>query len=63
MSALVLISGPVAYVRDLVLCAGADVCNLVLFFLVRCLCFFLWNDPLLEVMMWIIGVFEEFAVS
>ena len=37
--ALVLIAGPVACVRNLVLCAGADVCNLVLCVLVWCLCF------------------------
>ena len=37
--ALVLLSGPVACVCDLVLCAGYVVWNLVLCFLVQCLCF------------------------
>ena len=37
--ALVLLASPVAYVRDLVLCAGAVVWNLFLCFLVRCLYF------------------------
>ena len=39
MRALVLITGMVAFVRDLVLCAGVDLCNSVLCFLFRCLCF------------------------
>ena len=63
MRALVLFAGSVAFVRNIVLCAGADVCILVLCFLVRCVCFFLWNDPHLEVMVWIVGVFDESAAS
>ena len=61
--ALVLFAGPVACVRNLVLCAGADVCNLVSCFLVQCLCFFLWTDPPSEVMVWIIGVSEKISAS
>ena len=37
--ALVLLAGTVASVRDLVLCAAANVCILVLCFLVQGLCF------------------------
>ena len=63
MHALVLLAGPVACVRDIVLCAGADVCNLVLCLLVWYYVLFLWNNPPSEAMVWIIGVFEKFLVS
>ena len=63
MRALVLLAGPVACVRDLVLFAGSDVCNLVLCFWFFVYVLFLWTDPPSEVIVLIIGVCEESAAS